>query len=406
MKTPMYSDTKRMKGKECEFVDSTKYRGMIGSLLYLAASKPDIMFSVGLCVRFQEDTKTSHREAVKRIFQYIKGTTHLRLWYPKRTGIEIVVYANSDYAGDYVDRKSTSGIFTFIGCCLTSWFSKKLTDLAISTNEAEYVGTKKACQQAQWMKQALIDYDIRLDDVSIMYDNKGVVDLSKDLMQHSQTKHIEISHHFLRDNVQKGNISIEKVSSEDNIADILTKPLKRESFNFFQLGSYSGLSVSYALLYRDLYEIQYCILRFKMNGVVVEYRYVLYDRFMYPLASQHERKTRKDYGMKRGRHSTSTSSSSAFDHPSSSHHVDDDNDENDEGTSRASTPSPTRFVNSLSNEIPQVFSNPPNDEQTMQTLFTRQTEILNRQVQMRDEHRSGLRSIKKGNKNLWKGKKK
>ncbi|GJZ62163.1 retrovirus-related pol polyprotein from transposon TNT 1-94 [Tanacetum coccineum] len=116
MKTPMSSDTKLTKDEECESVDSTKYRGMI-------------------------------------------GTTHLGLWYPKGTGIETVVYADSDHAGDYVDRKSTSGICTFVGCCLTSWFSKKQTALAISTTEAEYVSAGKACQQALWMKQALIDYD-------------------------------------------------------------------------------------------------------------------------------------------------------------------------------------------------------------------------------------------------------
>ncbi|GJS47029.1 hypothetical protein Tco_0597150 [Tanacetum coccineum] len=109
MKTPMSSDTKLTKDEECESVDSTKYRGMIGSLLYLTASRPDIMFSVCLCARFQEAPKTSHLEVVKRIFRYIKGTTHLGLWYPKGTGIEIVVYADSDHAGDYVDRKSTSG---------------------------------------------------------------------------------------------------------------------------------------------------------------------------------------------------------------------------------------------------------------------------------------------------------
>ncbi|GJT17031.1 retrovirus-related pol polyprotein from transposon TNT 1-94 [Tanacetum coccineum] len=187
MKTPMSSDTKLTKDEECESVDSTKYRGMI-------------------------------------------GTTHLGLWYPKGTGIETVVYADSDHAGDYVDRKSTSGICTFMGCCLTSWFSKKQTALAISTTEAEYVSARKACQQALWMKQALIDYDVRLDDVPIMCDNKGAIDLSKNPVQHSRTKHIEIRHHFLRDNVQKGHISIEKVPSVDNIADILTKPLKRESF--------------------------------------------------------------------------------------------------------------------------------------------------------------------------------
>ncbi|GJR66331.1 retrovirus-related pol polyprotein from transposon TNT 1-94 [Tanacetum coccineum] len=234
MKTPMSSNTKLTKDKECESVDSTKYRGMIGSLLYLTASRPDIMFSVCLCARFQEAPKTSHLEAVKRIFRYIKGTTHLGLWYPKGTGIETVVYADSDHAGDYVDRKSTSGICTFVGCCLTSWFSKKQTALAISTTEAEYVSAGKACQQALWMKQALIDYDVRLDDVPIMCDNKGAIDLSKNPVQHSRTKHIEIRHHFLRDNVRKGHISIKKVPSVDNIADILTKPLKRESFNYLR----------------------------------------------------------------------------------------------------------------------------------------------------------------------------
>ncbi|GJT32047.1 hypothetical protein Tco_0922466 [Tanacetum coccineum] len=104
-----------------------------------------------------EDPKTSHLEAVKRIFRYIKGTTHLGLWYPKGSGIETIVYVDSDHAGDYVDRKSTSGVCTFMGCCLTSWFSKKQTALAISITEVEYVSAGKTCQQALWMKQALVD---------------------------------------------------------------------------------------------------------------------------------------------------------------------------------------------------------------------------------------------------------
>ncbi|GJX27661.1 retrovirus-related pol polyprotein from transposon TNT 1-94 [Tanacetum coccineum] len=162
MKTPMSSDTKLMKDEECESVDSTKYRGMI-------------------------------------------GTMHLGLWYPKGTDIETVVYADSDHAGDYVAQKSTSSICTFVGCCLTYWFSKKQTALDISTTEAEYVSVEKACQQALWMKQALIDYDVRFDDVPIMCDNKGATDLSKNWVQHSRTRHIEIRHHFLRDNVQFRN---------------------------------------------------------------------------------------------------------------------------------------------------------------------------------------------------------
>ncbi|GKA68892.1 hypothetical protein Tco_0768809 [Tanacetum coccineum] len=148
MKTSMSPDTKLTKDEEGESLDNTKYRGMIGSLLYLTTNKPDIMFSACLCAHFQKDPKTSHLEAVKRIFLYVKGTTHLGLWYPKWSDIEAVVYADSDHAGDYVDRKSTSGICTFMGCCLTSWFSKKQTALPISTTEAEYVSARKACQQA------------------------------------------------------------------------------------------------------------------------------------------------------------------------------------------------------------------------------------------------------------------
>ncbi|GJV18996.1 hypothetical protein Tco_1368016 [Tanacetum coccineum] len=188
-KTPMPTEINLTKNNEADFVDSSKYR----------------------------------------------ENSHLGLWYSKGTRIETVVYADSD-PGDYVDRKSTSGVCMFMGCCLTSWFAKKQTALAISMTEAEYVSVGKACQQALWIKQALLDYDIQLDDVLIMCENKGAIDLSKKLVQQSKTKHIEIRHHFLRDNVQKGNISIEKVASEDRIADIFTKPLKHEVFNYLRLG--------------------------------------------------------------------------------------------------------------------------------------------------------------------------
>ncbi|GKA39493.1 retrovirus-related pol polyprotein from transposon TNT 1-94 [Tanacetum coccineum] len=164
-KTPMSTEIKLTKDDEADSVDSSKYR---------------------------ENSKTTHLEAVKRIFRYIRGTSHLGLWYPKGTRIKTIVYVDSDHAGDYVGHKSTSGICTFMGCCLTSWFAKKQMALAISTTEAEYVFAGKACQQALWMKQALIDYDIRLDNVSIMCNNKGAIDLSKNPVQHSRTKHIEI----------------------------------------------------------------------------------------------------------------------------------------------------------------------------------------------------------------------
>nr|GEU94461.1 hypothetical protein [Tanacetum cinerariifolium] len=129
-KTLMSTEIKLAKDDEADSVDSSKYR---------------------------ENPKNTHLKAVNRIFRYVRGTSHLGLWYPKGTETETVVYADSDHAGDYVDRKSTSGVCTFMGCCLTSWFAKKQTVLAISMMEAEYVFTKKACQQALWMKRALID---------------------------------------------------------------------------------------------------------------------------------------------------------------------------------------------------------------------------------------------------------
>ncbi|GKG20978.1 hypothetical protein Tco_0380779 [Tanacetum coccineum] len=131
---------------------------------------------------------------------------------------------------------------------------------------------------------------------------------------------------------------------------------------------------------------------------------------MDPLTAQQERKTRKDCGTRRG--PQSTSSSFVFDQPSSSHLNDDDDDDdddddgNDEGTSHTSTPSPTRFVNSLTNAVPQVFQNPPNIDPNMEPFYIRQTEIINRQVQLRDEHCGRLRSIGKGLKNLWRNMKK
>ncbi|GKA23584.1 hypothetical protein Tco_0709617 [Tanacetum coccineum] len=178
-----------------------------------------------------EDDDLVEEEAIE-----VYKTRLLGLWYPKGPGTETIVYADSDHAGDYMDQKSTSGICMLMGSCLTSWFSKKQSSLAISTTKAEYVSAEKACQQALWIKQALVDYGISLDDIPIMCDNKGALDLSKNPVQHSRIKQIEIHHHFLRDNVQKGNISIEKVLSEDNIVDILTKPLKREPFNYLRLG--------------------------------------------------------------------------------------------------------------------------------------------------------------------------
>ncbi|GJY15479.1 hypothetical protein Tco_0385901 [Tanacetum coccineum] len=120
--------------------------------------------------------------------------------------------------------------------CLMAVESQKQTTLAISIIKADYVAAERACKQALWMKQAIKDYDIYCEDVLVFCDNKGAIDLSKNSVHHSRTKHIKIRDHSLRDKVQKGYIIMEKVASKDNSADILTKPLKRETFNHLRLG--------------------------------------------------------------------------------------------------------------------------------------------------------------------------
>ncbi|XP_074364740.1 secreted RxLR effector protein 161-like [Apium graveolens] len=170
-KTPMATATKLDQDKTGKKVDITHYRGMIGFLLYLTASRPDIMFATCLCARFQADPKESHLIAVKRIFRYLKGTLNLGIWYPKDIGFDLIGYTDSDYAGCKIDRKSTSGSCQFLGRRLVSWFSKKQHSVSTSTAEAEYIAAGSYCAQLLWMRNQLKDYGIDLDHIPIFCDN-------------------------------------------------------------------------------------------------------------------------------------------------------------------------------------------------------------------------------------------
>ena len=230
MSTPMSTNCYLDKDESGQSIDIKQYRGMIGSLLYLSASRPDIMFSVCMCARFQSNPKQSHLSAVKRIMRYLLGTINLGLWYPKNSTCNLIGYSDSDFAGSKTDRKSTSGTCQFIGSALVSWHSKKQNSVALSTAEAEYISAGSCCAQILWMKQQLSDYGIILDRIPIKCDNTSAINLSKNPVQHSRTKHIEIRHHFLRDHVLKGDCVLEFVDTKNQLADIFTKPLPKEVF--------------------------------------------------------------------------------------------------------------------------------------------------------------------------------
>ncbi|GJX00070.1 hypothetical protein Tco_0183983 [Tanacetum coccineum] len=143
--TPMETHKPLSKGVDGTDVDVHLYRSMIGSLMYLTSSRPDIMFPVCACSRFQVQPKASHMYTVKRIFRYVKGQPTLGLWYPKDLPLDLIAYSDSDYAGDSLDRKSTTGGYQLLGCRLISWQYKKQTIIANSTTEAEYIAASNCC---------------------------------------------------------------------------------------------------------------------------------------------------------------------------------------------------------------------------------------------------------------------
>ncbi|KAJ9553229.1 hypothetical protein OSB04_017274 [Centaurea solstitialis] len=185
-------------------VDQKIYRSMIGSLLYLTATRPDIMFATCFCARFQANPKESHLAAVKRILRYLKGTPELGLWYPKDSSFELISFTDSDYGGCKLDRKSTSGSCQFLGDKLVSWTSKKQNCVSTSTAEAEYVAAASCCSQVLWMKTQLLDYGYKLKRVPIYCDSESAIAITSNPVQHSKTKHIDIRYHFIKDNVEKG----------------------------------------------------------------------------------------------------------------------------------------------------------------------------------------------------------
>ncbi|GJX06329.1 putative ribonuclease H-like domain-containing protein [Tanacetum coccineum] len=230
--TPMETKVALTKDEEAVDVDVHLYRSMIGSLMYLTASRPDIMFAVCVCSRFQVTPKTSHLNAVKRIFKYLKGKPNLGLWYPRESPFDLEAFSDSDYGGSNLDRKSTTGGCQFLGQRLISWQCKKQTIVATSTTEAEYVAAANCCGQVLWVQNQLLDYGFNFMNTKIHIDNESTICIVKNPVYHSKTKHIEIRHHFIRDCYEKKLISVEKIHTDLNVADLLTKPFDGPRFNY------------------------------------------------------------------------------------------------------------------------------------------------------------------------------
>jgi hypothetical protein len=203
IKTPMGTNGHLDLDMGGKSVDQKVYHSMIGYLLYLCASRSDIMLSVCMCARFQAAPKECYLRAVKRIMRYLDLTPYLGLWYPKGAHFELIGYSDADYVGCKVDRKSTSRTCQFLGRSLVCWSSKKQNSIALSTAEAEYVAVRTCCAQLLWMRQTLNDYGYTLNHISLLCDNESVINIAYNPCEYSRTKHINIRHHFSRDHAIK-----------------------------------------------------------------------------------------------------------------------------------------------------------------------------------------------------------
>ncbi|GJS59819.1 putative ribonuclease H-like domain-containing protein [Tanacetum coccineum] len=221
--TSMETQKPLLKDEDGEKVNVHLYKSIIGSLMYLTFSRPDIMFIVCACARYQVNPKISHLHAVKRIFRYLKGQPKLDIWYPKHSPFDLVAYTDGDYAGASLDMKSTIGGCQFLGSRLISWQCKKQTVVANSIIEAEFVAASSCYRQVLWIQNQLLDYGYNFLHTKIFIDNNSTICIIKNPIFHSKTKHIEIRHHFIRDCNEKKLIQMVKIHTEKNVADLLIK---------------------------------------------------------------------------------------------------------------------------------------------------------------------------------------
>ncbi|GKE50994.1 retrovirus-related pol polyprotein from transposon TNT 1-94 [Tanacetum coccineum] len=194
--TPMVEKNKLDEDLHGTPVDATLYRGMIGSLMYLTSSRPDLIYAVCLC-----------------------------LWYLKDSGMSLTAYSDTDHPGCQDTRQSTSGSALLLGDKLVRWSSKKQKSVAISSTEAEHIALSGCCAQILWMRSQLTDYGFQFNKIPLYCDNKSEIDLCCNNVQHSRAKHIDVRYHFIKGQVENGIVELYFVRTEYQLADIFTKPL-------------------------------------------------------------------------------------------------------------------------------------------------------------------------------------
>ncbi|KAL6345503.1 hypothetical protein AAG906_017226 [Vitis piasezkii] len=238
--TPLVVNEKLSNNEVNIKADASVYRSLIGSLLYLSATRPDLMFSASLLSRFMHSPSKIHFGVAKRVLRYIRGTFDYGLWFVKKESKELQGYANSDWAGSLDDSKSTSGYAFSFGKVV-----------AQSSAEAEYISAAAAANQAIWLRKLLTDLGQSQADATVIWvDNKSAIAIAKNPVQHGRTKHINVKFHAIREAEKNGEVNLVHCCSENQIADILTKALSKAKFEELR----SRLGVSKKILKEDYWQ--------------------------------------------------------------------------------------------------------------------------------------------------------
>ena len=229
--TPLDANQKLELAKPEEVVDIGKFQRLVGRLIYLSHTRPDIAFPVSMLSQFMHAPSQKHFEAVYRVVRYLKGTPGKGLLFRKSKDLFVEVYTDADWAGCVNDRRSTSGICTFLGGNLVTWRSKKQSVVARSSAEAEFRALANGICEGLWLKRILEELKVQTSQpIRVYCDNNAAVSIAHNPVQHDRTKHVEVDRHFIKEKIEMGLIRLSYVPSCEQRADILTKGLHKGPF--------------------------------------------------------------------------------------------------------------------------------------------------------------------------------
>ena len=232
---PLVPADKLKRDDESGASNEAEYRKLVGSLLYLTATRPDIMYAACLLARFMHSPTNKHYGTAKRVLRYVQGTLDFGLEYKKGEGSVLVGFCDSDWSGSEDDMKSTSGYAFTFGSGVFSWASVKQQCVALSTAEAEYVSASEATAQATWLRFVLEDFgEMQTVATPLNCDNTSAIAITKNPIFHQKTKHINRRYHYIKEALQQGVINLIYCPTKEQVADIFTKALAREQFSYLR----------------------------------------------------------------------------------------------------------------------------------------------------------------------------